>query len=191
MEISIASVITGFIALFIVMDPFASVPVFLSLTKNYSPAERQKAAIVAGAVATVVLYGFLFLGPAILSIMNVRMESFQIGGGILMLLISISFALGINLGKHEDAPVEAVIIGVPLLTGPGTMLTVTLLSGTLGIANTTISAALCCISSFAIISASSHIYRFIGKNGLEILSRVAGVFLSAFAVEFILRGFGL
>ena len=108
-----------------------------------------------------------------------------------MLLISISFALGIEYGKSEDTPLEAVIIGVPLLSGPGTMLTTILLANTVGLANTVIASALSCIASYLIILSSSHVYRVIGKNGLEILSRVAGVLLAAFAVEYIRKGFGL
>ena len=191
MDISISSIIPAFIALFIVMDPFSSVPVFLSLTKKFTPKQRKEAAWVAGAVAALVLFGFLFIGPALLSVMGIRMESFEIGGGILMLLISISFALGIDMGKSEDTPLEAVIIGVPMLSGPGTMLTTLLLANSVGLANTVIASAVCCVASYLIILSSSHVYRVIGKNGLEILSRVAGVLLAAFAVEYIRKGFGL
>jgi multiple antibiotic resistance protein len=191
MELSLPSVFTAFIAIFVVMDPFSSVPVFLSLTKKFSPKKRREAAYVAGAVASLVLFGFLFIGPSLLSIMGIRMESFEIGGGILMLLIAISFALGIDFGKEEETPLEAVIIGVPLLSGPGAMLTTLLLANTLGLENTMVAAALCCLASYATLIFSSHIYRVIGRNGLEILSRVMGVLLAAFAVEFIMRGFGL
>ena len=191
MDISLASIITASIALFIVMDPFSSVPVFLSLTKKFTPKQRKDAAWVAGAVAALVLFGFLFIGPTPLSVMGIRMESFEIGGGILMLLISISFALGIDMGKSEDTPLEAVIIGVPMLSGPGTMLTTLLLANSVGIANTVIASAICCVASYLIILSSSHVYKVIGKNGLEILSRVAGVLLAAFAVEFIRRGLGM
>ena len=191
MDISLFSIMTAFIALFIVMDPFSSVPVFLSLTKKFTPKQRKDAAWVAGAVAALVLFGFLFIGPALLSVMGIRMESFEIGGGILMLLISISFALGIDMGKSEDTPLEAVIIGVPMLSGPGTMLTTLLLANSVGLANTVIASAVCCVASYLIILSSSHVYLVIGKNGLEILSRVAGVLLAAFAVEFIRRGLGM
>ena len=191
MDLSLTSILTAFLALFIVMDPFSSVPAFLALTKKFSPKKRQEAANVAGTVATLVLFGFLFIGPAILSVMGIRIESFEIGGGILMLLISISFALGIHLGKESNAPVEAVIIGVPLLSGPGTMLTTILMAGTMGMENTVVAAALCCAASYAIILSSTYVYKVIGKNGLEILSRVAGVLLAAFAVEFIRKGLGL
>ena len=190
-EFEIASIITAFIALFVVMDPFSSVPVFLSLTRKFTPQKKREAANIAAVVATGVLLGFLFVGPVVLQFMGIRLESFEIGGGILMLLISLSFALGIKIGKTEDAPVEAVIIGVPLLAGPGTMLTTILLSNTLGFYNVLVAGVLTCLTSYLILLASTPVYKIIGKNGLEIMSRVMGVLLAGFAVEFIRKGFGL
>jgi len=185
------AIATAFIALFIVMDPFTSVPVFISLTRKFSFEKKRESAAVAGMVATGVLMGFLLLGPFALQFMGIRFESFEIAGGILMLLISLSFALGIQFGKQEEAPIEAVLIGVPLLSGPGTMLTTILLSSTLGMANVIVAGLLSCLACYLILLLSSRIYKIIGKNGLEILSRVMGVLLAAFAVEYIRKGFGL
>ena len=191
MDFSLSAIMMAFVPLFVVMDPFSSVPVFIMLTKSLKPKERHEAAEVAAVVATGVLVGFLIFGPMVLSAMGIRMESFEIGGGILMLLIAISFALGIEYGDKEKAPVEAVIIGVPLLSGPGTMLTAVLLSSTIGFWNVLAAGVLSCLASFAILLLSSRIYRYIGRNGLEILSRVAGVLLAAFAVEYIRMGLGI
>jgi multiple antibiotic resistance protein len=191
MELSLSAIIASFIALFIVMDPFSSVPVFLSVTKKFNEKKKAEAARIAGLVATTVLLGFLLGGQVLLTLLGIRIESFQIAGGILMLLISISFALGLHLGKPEKTPVEAVIIGVPLLSGPGTMLTALLLVNTLGVFNVFISCLLTCIASYLVLLLSGRIYRVLGRNGLEILSRVMGVMLAAYAVEFIRRGFGL
>ncbi|MFA5929680.1 MAG: MarC family protein [Candidatus Micrarchaeia archaeon] len=191
MDLSIPAILMAFVPLFVVMDPFSSVPVFLSLTKSFKPEARQDAAKVASLVATGVLVGFLVFGPLILSVMGIRMESFEIGGGILMLLIAISFALGIEYGDKQKASVEAVIIGVPLLSGPGTMLTAVLLSHSLGFWNVLAAGLLSCLASFAILLLSSRVYRVVGKNGLEILSRVSGVLLAAFAVEYIRAGLGM
>jgi len=190
-ELELASVAAALFVLLVVMDPFSSVPVYLSLTRKYSPMKKEEAAQVASLVAAGVLFAFLFGGMLILSLLGIRIESFQIGGGIIMLLISVSFALGIDFGKKEKTPLEAVIIGVPLLSGPGTMLTTVLLSQTLGVWNVAVAGALACAVSYLTLRLSNHLYRLVGKNGLEILSRVMGVLLAAFAVEFIRRGMGL
>jgi multiple antibiotic resistance protein len=173
------------------MDPFSSVPVFLSLTRKFSEEKRCKASNVAVLVATGVLVGFLFLGPVALELMGIRLESFEIGGGILMLIIAISFALGIDYGGKGKTPAEAVIIGVPLLSGPGTMLTVVLLANTLGFMTTLLAGLAACAACYLILLSSSRVYRLAGRRGLDILSRVSGVLLAAFAVEYIRRGFGI
>ncbi|MEM4633624.1 MAG: MarC family protein [Candidatus Anstonellaceae archaeon] len=187
----LSPILSSFIALFIVMDPFSSVPVFMSLTRKYSQKAKQEAAKVATVVAAGVFLGFLLFGPLALSFLGIRFESFQIAGGLLMLLIAIMFSLGIEIGEKEDAPVEAVIIGVPLLSGPGTMLTSMLLANNFGFFNVAIAGILACAASYAILLSSSKIYSLLGKNGLEILSRVMGVLLAAFAIEYIRKGFGL
>lgn len=191
MAFDLPSIITAFIALFVVMDPFSSVPVFLSLTRKFSAEKRREAAKVAALVATGVFVGFLFFGPLALSFMGIRLDSFEIGGGILMLIIAISFALGIDYGDKQKTSLEAVIIGVPLLSGPGTMLTAVLLASTAGLANTLFAGLAACLASYLVLIASSGIYKVAGKNGLEILSRISGVLLAAFAVEYIRKGFGV
>ena len=190
-EFEIASVATALFALLVVMDPFSSVPVYLSLTRKYAPQKKEEAAQGGSLVAAGGVFALLFGGMVIVSLLGIRIESFQIGGGIIMLIISVSFALGIDYGKKEKTPIEAVIIGVPLLSGPGTMLTSVLLSQTLGVWNVAVAGALVCAVSYLTLRLSSHLYRLMGNNGLEILSRVMGVLLAAFAVEFIRRGMGL
>ena len=187
----IGSIISAFTAFFIVMDPFSSVPVFISLTRKYEKESRLEAATVAAVVAAGVFLGFLLLGPIALSFLGIRFESFEIAGGLLMLIISLTFALGIEFKKREETPIEAVIIGVPLLSGPGTMLTSMLLASSFGLPNVIVAGLLACFASYLILLASTRIYRIVGKNGLEIMSRVMGVLLAAFAIEYIRKGMGL
>jgi multiple antibiotic resistance protein len=191
MDVPIPALVSAFAALFIVMDPFSSVPVFISLTRSYSPEKKNEAALIAALVATGVTLGFLFIGPYLLGVMGIRMESFQIAGGVLMLLIAISFALGIDFGNRQKTPVEAVIIGVPMLAGPGVMLTTMLLSNSLGMLPVVIASLAACMVSYAILRLSNRLQKIIRPSGLEILSRVMGVLLAAFAVEYIRKGFGL
>ncbi len=185
------SLATAFSALFIVMDPFSSVPVFMSITRKYSEGQKKEAALLAALVATGVTLGFLFAGPYLLSVMGIRLESFQIAGGVLMFAIAVSFALGIDFGTRQKTPVEAVIIGVPMLAGPGVMLTTMLLSHSLGLQTVVIAALAACAASYIILLLSNRIQKLVRQSGLEILSRVMGVLLAAFAMEYIRKGFGL
>lgn len=191
MDLSLPSTIAAFAALFVVMDPFSSVPVFISVTGKFTRKKREEAALIAALVATGVTLGFLFAGPYLLGVMGIRMESFQLAGGVLMFLIAISFALGIEFGNRQKTPVEAVIIGVPMLAGPGVMLSVMLLSNSLGLENVVVASLGACLASYLLLLLSGTIQKLIRQSGLEILSRVMGVLLAAFAMEYIRKGLGL
>ena len=191
MDIPFGPLVTAFSALFIVMDPFSSVPVFITLTRSFTPEKKGDAALLAAMVATGVTLGFLFIGPYLLDVMGISIAAFQIAGGVLMFLIAVSFALGIDFGRRQKTPVEAVIIGVPMLAGPGVMLTVMLLSHTIGMESVVVASLGACAASYALLLLSGRLQRLIGPSGLEILSRVMGVLLAAFAMEYILRGLGI
>ncbi|MEM4554258.1 MAG: MarC family protein [Candidatus Anstonellaceae archaeon] len=191
MELELSHFLHSFIILFIIMDPFSSVPVFIALTRKFTKKKRQEAAAVAALVAACVSLAFILIGPFILELMQIRLESFQIAGGLLMLLIAISFALGIDFGKRQNTPVEAVVIGVPMLAGPGVILTSLLLSNSVGLLPVVFALIATCSVSFLILYFSEALQSAVGQKGLEILSRVMGILLAAFAVEYIRKGFGL
>ncbi|MCX8197282.1 MAG: MarC family protein [Candidatus Micrarchaeota archaeon] len=184
-------IIYAFIVIFIIMDPFSSVPVFVLLTRNYSAEKKRQAAAIASLVALCVALGFLLVGPFVLSLIGVRLESFQIAGGLLMLLIAISFALGLDMGKRRHDSVETVIIGVPMLAGPGVILTSLLLSNSVGLVPVVVALVGACLASFFILDFSSLLQAALGKRVLEIFSRVMGILLAGFAVEYIRKGFGI
>lgn len=183
-------IITAFIAIFVIMDPFTSVPAFLSVTKSFSEGKKRQSARIAALVAACVILFFLLAGPFALSLLGISLESFQIGGGVILLLMGISFTLGFDFHKSEKTPVEAVIIGAPLLSGPGVILTSLLLANSIGILNVLAAAILSVLASYLVLLFSARIFSFIGKTGLEILSRVMGILLAALAIEFIRRGMG-
>ncbi|MEM4348504.1 MAG: MarC family protein [Candidatus Anstonellaceae archaeon] len=191
MELELSHFLHSFIILFIIMDPFSSVPVFFALTRKFSKHKRQEAAMIAALVAACVSLSFLLIGPFILDLMQIRLESFQIAGGLLMLLIAISFALGIDFGKRQNTPVEAVVIGVPMLAGPGVILTSLLLSNSVGLLPVVFALVATCSASFLILYFSEFLQSAFGEKGLEILSRVMGILLAAFAVEYIRKGLGI
>jgi multiple antibiotic resistance protein len=71
------------------------------------------------------------------------------------------------------------------------MLTSVLLSSTIGMENVAVAGIGACLASYLILRACGFINKMIGANGVEILSRIMGVLLAAFAVEYIRRGLGL
>jgi len=179
--------------LFIMMDPFASLPVFISLTKRMPNRDMALAANRAALVAGGTLIAFTLLGPSFLSLIGVEIQNFMIGGGILLLLIAISMVMGIDYGQRGEQKMDVgiVLIAVPLITGPGAMTLATILSSTYGMDDTLVAIALSTIGMWAVLRAAEKIYRYIGTSGNEVLSRISGLVLAAIAVEFIRDGLGI
>lgn len=127
----LASFITSFITLFVIMDPFASLPAFIALTKGFNDSQRMKSANKAVLIAGILALIFLFAGTALLDVLGISLGSFRVAGGILLALLGLETVLGFSFNHHEkkrDLNAVAVLIATPLLTGPGLLSSLILLS---------------------------------------------------------------
>ncbi|MDO8340271.1 MAG: MarC family protein [Candidatus Burarchaeum sp.] len=181
------------IALFIIMDPFSSLPVFLALTRNIPNRAKAFAANRAALVAGITLLTFTLVGPTFLSIIGVTMQSFTIAGGVLLLLMAISIVMGLDRvqGGEQKMDVAVVLIAVPLITGPGAMTTAIILATKYGTDNVLLAILLSTLGTWLILRAADMVYKVIGKSGNEVLSRISGLLLAAIAVEFIRTGLSI
>ncbi|HLC48538.1 MAG TPA: MarC family protein, partial [Candidatus Norongarragalinales archaeon] len=111
----------AFVLLFAIMDPFASIPVFLSLTAKFKSEDRMRAANQALIVATGVVLLFLFFGNTILRYFGISIPDFKIAGGAVLLILGAQLVFGWEKKEKpsKNYHIAATIIGVPLITGPG------------------------------------------------------------------------
>lgn len=186
----LSSLLYAFSALFVILDPILSVPIFASMTRGQSPAEISKQATIAVAVAGVLLYTFLFFNFFIFDLLGITLPSFQIAGGILLFILGMQMALGIDIGRPRDhSPTAAgVIIGTPLLCGPGAITTVILLVNQMGVFIPATAIALSLGSTWLILRFSVEIQRFLGDSVTEVMARVLGMFVAAIAVKIVSDG---
>ncbi|VVC04063.1 MarC family integral membrane protein [Candidatus Burarchaeum australiense] len=189
----LTEIIKAAVALFIIMDPFSSLPVFIALTRSIPNRDRGLAANRATLVAGATLLVFTLIGPAFLSIIGVTMQSFTIAGGVLLLIMAISIVMGIDYGRgvEQKMDVAVVLIEVPLITGPGAMTTAIILAAKYGTDTVVAAIVLSTIATWLMLRSANAIYGVIGKSGNEVLSRISGLLLSAIAVEFIRSGLGI
>jgi len=183
----------AFVALFVIMDPFSSLPVFMSLTKNLRARERARAANKAALVAGATLVFFTIFGPILLEALGITVTSFQVAGGIMLFLVAIQFVLGISFAKEENQKLDVavVLIAVPLITGPGAMTTAIILSATLGLVPVILAVLFASFATLLVLRLANPLHNFIGVQGAEIMSRLMGLLLGAIAVEFIRNGLGV
>lgn len=179
------------VTLFVIMDPPGTVPVFLALTGNRRPAERRRAAWQAVAVAGGVITVFALFGRTILEYMHISLPALQGAGGLLLLLVALELLTG--KADHPEtaagANVAMVPLGTPLLAGPGaivaTMVFVQDSDGgwdhlALGLG---IVVVLLCI--WASMRYSVVLLRVLKESGILLVTRIAGLLLSAIAVQLV------
>ncbi|MEM2908292.1 MAG: MarC family protein [Candidatus Hadarchaeales archaeon] len=182
-------IVKSSLSLFVIMSPFTSLPIFISLTKDMGEGQKALAASHAVGTAAIVLFAFLFFGRAILSAFGINFHSLKIAGGILLMILGIEIVLGLSPAKYGLKYSPAIsLIGTPLLTGPGVIVTTMILVQEYGYLVTSVASIASLVASWFILWCSRYISRLLGKYGLEIVSRVMGLLLVAVAVEFMLTG---
>jgi multiple antibiotic resistance protein len=182
---------SAFVTLFVIMDPVGTVPLFLSLTGGYERPRAARAARQAVTVSFVVIVTFAFFGQSILDYLHVSLPALECAGGLLLLLV----ALELLTGRGDDprpegnANVAMVPLGTPLLAGPGAIVAIMVFSNRVhnvadftALALAVIAVHLCI---WVAMTFSIPILRLIGESGILLVTRIAGLLLSAIAVQLI------
>jgi multiple antibiotic resistance protein len=193
MQELIAGILYAFAALFIILDPLLSVPLFAAMTKGQTTREIHRQAFIAVAVAGGLMYLFLFFNTMIFSILGLNMASFQIAGGILLFILGMQEALGIDLGKCKEHSNTAagVVIGTPLLCGPGTITTVMILATSYGLLVPFIAITLSLVATWLVLYFAADIQRILGDVVTDIVGKILGMLVAAIAVKIIFSGIRL
>ncbi len=182
-----------FVTLLVITDPPGVVPVFLGMTAARPPTERNRLARQAALVALGVIVAFAVFGQSVLAYLGVELPSLQAAGGLLLLLVALELLTGRSADpvqlERVRANVAFVPLGTPLLAGPGaivaTMLFVQRIGSVGGAA--AFGAAIVAVVTvlWLALRFSGVILKLLGESGVELLTRIAGLLLSAIAVQLI------
>ena len=186
----ITEFIKASIALFIIVDPLGNIPIFVGLTEKLGQTQRQRVFNVATLVGVVLLLVFAFTGLEILSIFGLSIYSFEVAGGILLLIISIRILISGSFHEETETPesIGAVPIAMPLLVGPGAITTTIFNLQAYGIIITILAVVVVLAITWVILRFMHRIYRFLGKTGAIVIARVMALFIAAIAIQYILTG---
>ena len=188
----IAALVPATIALFIIVDPFGNIPIFIGLTEKIEPAGRRRVFNVATLVGVVLLLFFAFLGQEVFAIFGLSIYAFEIAGGILLLIIAIrilvtgSSSSQTNIESPES--LGAVPIAMPLLVGPGAITTTIFNLQSYGTLVAIISVIIVLAVTWAILRFINGIYRILGKTGSVVIARVMALLIAGIAIQYILTG---
>jgi multiple antibiotic resistance protein len=181
-----------FVTLFVITDPLGNSPIFLSVTRSLSPAERQRAAIRAVLFAGALIVGFAVFGELVLRYLHVSIESLSIAGGLLLLLVALEMLRGTDFPTGDSQDVALVPLATPLVAGPGAIATAIVLwrnhPGAEGHAAVLLGivAAVACVGVAMLLA--ERVTRAVSPTFFSFLTRVFGLLLSAIAVQLVVDG---
>ena len=194
----------------VLINPFSALSIYLDLTQDHSTKEKRRIARTAALAVFIVIVVFALSGGILLKVLGISVGSFQVGGGILVLLIAISLMNGNdnpakpkidpNSEEHHHAQqvrrnekaIAVVPIAIPITIGPGGISTVIIYSSAAknysDIALIIISGFLVSLICYLILIVAGRISKRLGTTGLTILNRIMGMMLAAISVEIIVAG---
>ena len=189
-------------ALFVLLNPFAAIPIYLVLTKTYTADEQSRICRMASFSVFIVLVCAALMGESLLQGIGTSLASFRVGGGIVLLLMALAMLRGqtdtVRTTPVDQADVEekgaiaVVPLAMPLLAGPGSISTVIIemhrSDAEYHSVLVIISLVLVCLALWIVLNMASKIGKILGPIGLNIINRIFGLILTAIAVQIMSNG---
>lgn len=193
MGTSITTLSAG-IMLFLILDPLGNIPIFLSLLKNVAPERRRYVLMRELVIALVTLFVILFCGSYVLKLMQLRIESVSIAGGIVLFLIGVKMVFppreGGVFGDTGAGEPFIVPMAIPGVAGPSAMAALMLMANSQPGRTADWSIALFCawLVTALILLSSTYLFRLLGHSVLTAIERLVGMLLVALSVQMFLDG---
>ena len=203
MEADLKFGVVALSAVFFVIDPFATAPIFLSITSGDSADQRRRTAARAALAAWVVLSVFALAGGVIFKAFGISLGAFKIAGGVRLLLMAI------DMMRAQPSPTRSTVeeqvesqsrddvaifpLAIPMLAGPGAIATVMVLMSRAAwhpVRTPLVFAAvtITCVAAWLLMRSAARAERLLPKTLLRAFERIMGLLLAAIAIEFIAGG---
>lgn len=186
--------IQAFVTLFVILDPVAALPIFLSLVAKRQKKDQIRLAWQGAAASLIIIVVFALFGQVILNYLHISLFALQGAGGFLLFLISMEFLtgkVGGDSGTNENVNIAMVPIGTPILAGPGGIVTTMLYVRYAHSPGDKFSLAAAIIMVHVVIGLilmfSTGILGLIKESGVTLITRVAGLLVAAIAVDMIVQ----
>ena len=178
--------LTCFMVLFAVIDILGSVPIIVSLRKQFGHIDSEKEEIVSGLLMIV----FLFVGDKLLKFIVIDVFSFAIAGAFVIFVIALEMILGIEIHKVESVKAASIVpIAFPLVAGAGTLTTTLSLRAEFHVVNIILGILLNTILVYIVLKSANFIEEKIGDATLMILKKVFGIILLAISIKLFTANF--
>ncbi|WP_404948366.1 YchE family NAAT transporter [Shewanella sp. SR44-3] len=202
MSLDIMIYVKFFLGLLAIINPIGLLPVFVSLTSHQTEAERNHTGKVANFAVVVILLVTMLAGQHILNLFSISLSAFRIAGGTLIAIIAMSMLQGklseVKRNQEEDREssamesVAVVPLALPLMAGPGAISSVIVFAaGHNSLANffgMFITIVLLGLVSFGLFRMAPVIFKYLGKTGINVITRLMGLLMLSLGIEVIAAG---
>ncbi len=192
------------VALLAIVNPIGVIPFFIHFTQNLSPQERRRTIRTSALAAFFVIAVSALAGLKIIEFFGISIASFQVGGGMLLLISSLQMLNAqpaeskpgdMNSGQQKagaGASIAVVPLTIPLLTGPATISTMVIYAQRTRhwweLAVLVGYGVVVAVATYLAFSASGRIAKLLGRTGIDVMTRLMGLILAALAVEIMADG---
>ena len=176
------------VAFFIITDPLGNLPFFIGLTEDVTQAERRKIFSTAIFTGIILLTIFLSAGSLIFELFNLTIDDVKIAGGILLLIVAIEIMIRGRLHVEHKEDIGVVPLGSPLLIGPGAITSALVMIHIYNFWAVVAAIIVCFLLIWLTLYFAESIYRFLGRNGALIITKIAAIIIASIAVLFIRQG---
>lgn len=196
-------IIHAVVSLFAVMNPIGNVPIFISLTEEETLANKRKIARKSLLISLLILVIFLLFGHFIFEAFGITIDAFRIVGGILIFGIAYNLLQAkqsrlhsLHPDEHEESVAKEDIsvtpLATPIFAGPGTIATVMALAGGADQVKHSIAVLIAIlivlVGTYIILYFSGSILHYLGKTGMNVITRLMGLLLAVIAVQMMIEG---
>jgi multiple antibiotic resistance protein len=197
-----AFIIVAFTTLITIVNPLGALGPFLVMTVTDSATKRRDIAKRASLTCTGILIGCALAGSFVFRFYGITLPALKIAGGILLFFIAFDMvnARPSRMRQTDEEESEGVAkddvavfpLAIPLLAGPGSIVSIFILSDQANSALRTTSLYLAIMAtgliSYLLLREAPRLVSYMGAIGMNVLGRLQGILLAASAVQFVLDG---
>lgn len=192
--------ITVFVTLFVVIDPISLAPIFVVLTQNMSKQQKRSVAFRSVVLSIFLLFLFGVAGESLLKSVGISIEAFKISGGLLLFATAFEMLFEQRGQRRQKQASHAQIqasdpsvfpLAIPLTAGPGAITSMILLTNHASVTHVLLVHGIMVVVMVLVLVLfllSDVLQRTLGDVGIKIITRLAGMFLAALAVQFVVDG---
>ncbi len=179
-QVDFWQVVSSFIFLIAIIDPFGNIPVTIALEKKGVKISAWRVCL----ASLIILLVFLFLGEWVLKLFGVQIEYFAIAGGFIIFLMALEMILDMTIFKNDlEGDGSIVPLAFPMYAGPGAFTALLAITAEYSIASLCVSLFICIVVLYLVLIGTNWLTKYLGQTALYIIRKFFGIIVLAIACK--------